>query len=599
LQLNGLFHVSGNIFPSKMAEESCANRNGMWEYMTFVRYIKLQAVALLSAMLVIAPWDRARANEIWLSGVDPLVRTVTDPETPSDYIGLFAEDSSWSNAASHVRVFKTSTQWLANASDEILIAMFANLKRRNISLGVEMGLLTRGDPCGSGEGYSGPGVVEKVMARVSRLSGNLLYVAMDEPLWFGRHASGPNACHFSISEIAAKSAAQILTIRRFFPAARIGDIEPIGKREPEDWGNEVSQWTKAYQNAVGEPLHFLHVDVVWAGPWQEQLRTIDDDLHAAGVRLGIIYNGNSDDPTGSEWTRHAEDRFSMIESQLEIIPDDAVLQTWMPQPTHMLPETSPGTMTYLVDRYATRQTRIAGRILAKQVQGRVTDLTGNGLGGVPLHISAVDVGVHGTLIDRKVAAQVPLKSESATVALRINAECDCRGGADISIGPIQYHEGDAPPQLRRLSSRLVERTHIPEAGTTTLLLDRFVATLEQSIKQNSPPFPVTPTSHFVLEFPMRAPYRAQGSGYVAIIFLSREGKELKRIKVQLRPEAVEVATTATIPDGSFQWKHNMANLPSHVGFEVTFEGDSGFRRASVFLVNANGRGSATGRSAPR
>src|SRR5208282_4408409 len=102
----------------------------------------------------------------------------------------------------------------------------------------------------------------------------------------------------------------------------------------------------AYRAAMGEPLAFLDVDMQWSQPWEQELHLLAGSLHAAHIPFGIIYNGDGSDTTGKEWTRHAEERFAAIETDPALVPSRAILQTWMPQPEHMLPETEAGTMTY-------------------------------------------------------------------------------------------------------------------------------------------------------------------------------------------------------------------------------------------------------------
>jgi hypothetical protein len=118
-------------------------------------------------------------------------------------------------------------------------------------------------------------------------------------------------------------------------------------------------WADAYRGAAGVPLAFLQADVQWDGPWRDQLTDLRARLLKQSIKFGIIYNGDVDDQTGLAWTRHTEQRFAEIEAAPALIPDQAVLQTWMAHPTHMLPETQPGTMTWLVNRYVAAETHLA------------------------------------------------------------------------------------------------------------------------------------------------------------------------------------------------------------------------------------------------
>jgi hypothetical protein len=96
-------------------------------------------------------WARAGTAEtslVWLAGEDPVVLPAHNPQAASDYMAMFQPDAPWEMGANAVQVFKTSTQFLASARDELLSRMFAYLKRRNIALGMEALMLTASAKCG-------------------------------------------------------------------------------------------------------------------------------------------------------------------------------------------------------------------------------------------------------------------------------------------------------------------------------------------------------------------------------------------------------------------------------------------------------------------
>ena len=71
---------------------------------------------------------------------------------------------------------------------------FLDLRRRHIALALEIGVAPPHDQCGGHvEGYIDPSLLEKVIARFSRLGRDLQYLAMDEPL------TGAEVCHTDIS----------------------------------------------------------------------------------------------------------------------------------------------------------------------------------------------------------------------------------------------------------------------------------------------------------------------------------------------------------------------------------------------------------------
>lgn len=358
--------------------------------MKFMRFpvwaIKGLVAATIGAVLIVG--EPAYGNEIWLGAIDPVSGANRAPHM--DFLDLIRPDAPWQNAASKVKVMKVITQFIGGASDELLTATFADLKRRGIALAVE-GLMLSGDfKCGQGvEGFVAPGQMAALAARIRRLGGNLGYIAMDEPLWYGHHFSGPTACHFSISDLARIVAQNVAGVRKSFPNVQIGDIEPVAAPEPTDWTEEVMEWARAYGAATGKPLAFFQADVQWREKWEPQLATLHNRLRAAGIQFGIVYNGNPSDTTGVEWTRHAEERFVAVERDPAQIPDQAILQTWDRHPLHMLPETQPGTMTNLVLRYVARETRLNLQQNGASVTGRLTDAAGQPVANAQLELTGI------------------------------------------------------------------------------------------------------------------------------------------------------------------------------------------------------------------
>ena len=293
--------------------------------------------------------------QIWLGGVDPIVRASMDPSSASDFMDLFEPQANWSRAASQVKVFQASTQFFSKAPDRMLSRLFEDLKRRHIALALGALMLSGDGQCGFGiEGYSAPRQMLAIANRINKLGGTLSYIAMDGPLMAGHFYSGPRACHSSMESVAAEVAEKVSQMRTVFPTLEVGDIEPLGVTDPSNWAKTLIVWAEAYKAAVGEPLAFVHFDVQWRGPWQAQLRDLEARLRADGTRVGVVYNGLGADQTDMEWVQHAEEHFDALERDSSLMPDDAVIQTWNRHPTHFLPETQPGTLTHLIDRYAAK-----------------------------------------------------------------------------------------------------------------------------------------------------------------------------------------------------------------------------------------------------
>lgn len=306
------------------------------------------------------------ATEIWLSGVAPFLRQkmFQEPISSSDYLDLFKPDAPWQKTSQRVKVFMTNGGLILRESDAVLQAIFADLKRRNIALAIEMGLLTGKDSlgqqaCGVGvEGFGAPETARVISERIKKNGGELRYIAMDEPLFFGQHFKGKNACQWSMNDVARDIAPRVAVLRETFPSIEIGDVEPIGAAQnlPPDWIDEIAQWTQVYQQVVGQKLSFFHADVAWASPWQQQLAAVKRVAHERELKFGVIYDGGGSGKQESDelWTQEALQRSRAVEANPSTIPDHAVFQTWARWPHHMLPEDKPGTMTWLVNQYVNR-----------------------------------------------------------------------------------------------------------------------------------------------------------------------------------------------------------------------------------------------------
>jgi hypothetical protein len=328
-------------------------------------------VYIVILLLSLMPCGASADPRVWFTPRDNLARPGFYAGSP-DFMDLFRPNAPWTQAAGHVQVFKIYPQFVLSASDADLRTVIVGLQQRNIALALEFGLLTNLTLCGKIEGYCGEQIGQAV-SRIKALGGTLAYVAMDEPLWFGHKVVGT-----PIATLAQDVAKQVATIHRYFPHAQVGDIEPLlGSEGPVDYASQVQQWQAAYRHAVGVPLAFFHVELNWQSPVSRlQLGQVYTSSKFNGIKFGIIYDGDWNDPTGLVWTTNAEKYFADVEQSL--IPDDAVLQTWEPQPDHALPETQPGTMTYLVNRYATAETVLFATRTSTGFAGAIVS------GGAPL-----------------------------------------------------------------------------------------------------------------------------------------------------------------------------------------------------------------------
>ena len=318
-------------------------------------------LAILAALFILIgrgacnAW--AQATDVWLSGVDPEAQKSRHVTEPADYMDLFKPDAPWKKAASGLAVFKFGTRFVLHADDAELRTVIDDLKRRHIAFAVELGVLESGGPgtCGYGvEGYGNPTAVESVAKRVKALGGQIDYVAMDEPVWFGHivdkvSKSAGRGCQYSVPEIAEKTAAKIAVLRRYFPDIKVGDIEPISARAPGGPQSieDILTFEDLLRQKTGAAPVFFHADMAWAFQgWQPLLETLAARLRVSGVRFGVICDGDATAGGNEAWVDQALQRCRAVAANPRTRPDDFISQSWEPLPTKMLPETDPGALTF-------------------------------------------------------------------------------------------------------------------------------------------------------------------------------------------------------------------------------------------------------------
>jgi hypothetical protein len=305
-----------------------------------MRMITIVAVALAVA-------STAQAST-WIAGVDRYAQ----PKNPagSAFMELFRPGAGWAEAATKIQVFKVSTQFLHHSSDEELINVIQSLKARHIALGMEGLMLVESKRCGIGvEGYGGPGAVPALSERVKRLGGEIVYVSMDSPVWYGSRATGLDTCQDDVEMLAKQMEPNVKALKTAFPAIRFGITEPLNVHTVGHI-DVMLKFAAAFKAATGEPLSSVHADIIWRQPWKPQLEEWKRKLHAAKIQLGVVCNGDPVDKSDLDWTNSALNRYRAVTSDPTTRPDDVVFQSWMPRPERLQPDSDPATLTGLVRR---------------------------------------------------------------------------------------------------------------------------------------------------------------------------------------------------------------------------------------------------------
>jgi hypothetical protein len=98
-----------------------------------------------------------------------------------------------------------------------------------------------------------------------------------------------------------------------------GDIEPVTDATlTSGYLDSMPDFARVFHEQTGGKLAFLQADIIWQNRWQPQLVEWRTRLHAAGMKFGVIVDGDPTDRSDSEWAAHAISRYRLV-----IYPADA------------------------------------------------------------------------------------------------------------------------------------------------------------------------------------------------------------------------------------------------------------------------------------
>ena len=306
----------------------------------------------------------ARAVDYWLGGVDPVVQQLAHKPGMQDYMGLVNDPAAWRASAAKVSVFKVSAQFILVGSPDMIRRVFNGMHARHIRMAVEMGSVVRLDPCGGGEGYAPQDMADKMGKKLRALGVTLDDMSLDEPVWYAHEIkSGMTPLHqpfcaYPLKVVAQRSAMSVKAMRKYFPHVQVGIIDVVSTSlvPPAQLAHDEGEYARLLQDEIGAPLAYFHADIAWRTNWQAALPLMRREMRALHIPFGIVIGGSPNQRTSEAWVDVALQRLKAIEADPATRPDQIVAQSWQNLPTHMLPETQPGTETYLL----LQSERIAG-----------------------------------------------------------------------------------------------------------------------------------------------------------------------------------------------------------------------------------------------
>jgi hypothetical protein len=202
---------------------------------------------------------------------------------------------------------------------------------------------------------TGASYANEVVAAVrkwKKAGGRLDIIVMDSPLYFGFFKAA-RYCHFSVEEVAARSAATLAEIRKIYPAIEVADADGPGETPVADWLPVLGTFIDDFERSSGARLDDFAMDLHWSDTWKtgynwpQAAAATAQFLRRKHVSPGMYINTHGHETDDREWIAGAEGHAAEI-AGLHLDLDFVVVSSWSRLPEHNLPETDPTTLTSLV-----------------------------------------------------------------------------------------------------------------------------------------------------------------------------------------------------------------------------------------------------------
>jgi hypothetical protein len=292
------------------------------------------ALALLTASAVCAREPAA----IWFS---------PDPETP-DYTDLFTKPQLWPKARQRVDVIKLGPGQAftrADVTNDLAtlqgVDAYRKMQQWNIAIAIEAPSVKEWDCSGHGD-TKDPRVHGNAQAatlsyikNVFTAGAHVKFIAMDEPL-----VSGFGACHETIDQVAAKTAAYAKAlladpnVPTWAPGLAVGDIEVYPSKTPD----QLIRWTRLLEQNGYKPA-FFHLDVdvndvEVRGPklnFNGDMWAIQSFFKAERIPFGVIFwSGHGPEPTDVSYYNRVVSWAQRVHAAVGT-PEQSIFQSWVPR----------------------------------------------------------------------------------------------------------------------------------------------------------------------------------------------------------------------------------------------------------------------------
>ena len=269
----------------------------------------------------------------------------------AQYMQMLTSTDGWSSVSGQTAVFVLNIDFVLGASDSQLAQVIDFLNAHHIAICLMGPVLTKGaDGTGLGlEGYGNPLQLQQACQRIASFGGTVQYFQMDEPLNYGYVDTDPHAAHGTLSDLAQQAASSVAMVQSVFPDVIVGQEDTSAVP-----ASAYSTFAADFQQDSGTPISFVNIDVNWSSATtpaataalDKNLENIAQSVRGFGAQFGIVDDG-TENYTSLQWVESAERNMAMVEADPLLRPDISLVDSWMPQPTQLLPESEADTLTHV------------------------------------------------------------------------------------------------------------------------------------------------------------------------------------------------------------------------------------------------------------
>jgi hypothetical protein len=396
------------------------------------------------------------------------------------------------------------------------------------------------------------------------------WVDMDGPMNSGSYDTGPQSCQLSIADLIPRVVSTLQDVFAIYPNAKLMQVEPLpGLQQRPNWRQDVQTFHIGLAKQLGVRVAAMQTDVNWLDPsWPGAMADLRSFLHER--------NQNDAQAVSSTVAN-----FEAVEGQFNIIPDQAAIASWVTYPVNAMPETSPTTMTWLVNRYTLPRSMLQVQFVGRGAHGKLTTTSGKPIANATVkgYMPGVDFSQPLPLTVSR--GTVPSNATQALIIMRINAECGCNGLNHILFGTLAYQETTGgtrsmnfswPTNFQRYGGTIVDGQNV--GGS---IVSEVYAPPGQGFTPNSNAFSVTANAQYNFTVPAATVGGLGWFGYAGIVWVDANGGEIARTTVTPPPGKALVSTGVTQADGTFVLSKLPRSVDGPKPVTVEFDGGGTYR----------------------